>query len=173
MTETRKDQLIGGLITLVVGFVGLLLWSWWSNPGGHTGMILITDSEFTERTRSVDATSGKQVAELEMFARDYEFSNIDDDLKNFSILIPIKAADNAPIMVSTQQDKTVVKSVSSPSEIQTLGTIKLEIQSMERGGNLSVRVKAPSMLQSSSLEGPRADVKNIKILTPRTLYIYL
>ena len=173
MTENRKDQLFGGLITLVVGFLGLLLWSWWSSPSDQAGIILATDNQFIERTNAVDSKSGNKVAEAEMYAWTYEFNNLQGELKNFSIIIPVKAAGNAPILIETQQSNALIKSVSNASETQMLGRVKVDIQSLDKGGEIVVRMKSPSQMREPTLEGARSDAKSIRILIPSTLHIYL
>ena len=173
MRETWQDRIIGGVIAIAVTVIGALIISWWNSPSDQSGIILVTDNDFTERTRSVDGKSGKQLATLETFAHEYEFYNLKGELKNFSILIPAKSDSNAPIIVETEQNGAVLRSISKFSEIQALGTVKLEVQSIDKGGYISVRIKSPSRLRISIAEEAQADVKTIQILSPRSLPFYL
>ena len=170
MTESWKDKLVGGFVTLAVTVVGAIILGWWSSPSDQKGVILVTDSDFTEQKRSID---GAQVGKVEVFARDYDFFNLKNDLSNFTIILPIKNTNDAPVIVKTQQSRAIIQSVSSLSEIQTMGIVKLKIQSIEKGGNISVRIESPSKFGSYNPDWPRADVKTIQILPPPALHIYL
>jgi hypothetical protein len=175
--ETWHERLIGaGIgvgIGLFVAFVGVFFETWWNSPSSQSGMILVTDNEYTERTRSVETRTGRQLAESNLFVVEYQFNNIQNDLKNFAFLIPIKSRTNAAILVETEQNTAILKSVSNLSEIQSLGRVKVDVQSMERGGRIIVRLKSKEDIDIPIFEAPSADVKTIQILTPDTLYYHI
>lgn len=172
MSPSTKDKLVGGLVTLVVTVVAALLLAWLTRSSPPSGTILYIDSDITERTIGFDPKQLKNVVQSESYIKKIDFFNLKNDLADFSIIIPVQLPDSQNISIETKVDSASIKEVSGKDDVARLGGVRVEVEKMKKGGQLTVEISSADKLNISYVR-PHSPSDGIKILSPSSLFLYL